>query len=46
MILHNPVAIADFLTAYLDTGPQLEEIAAEDADRLKSLEGVSYSGDN
>ena len=46
MILHNPVAIADFLTAYLDTDPHLEEIAAEYADRLKFLEGVSNNGDN
>ena len=46
MPLHNAVAIADFLTAYLDTDPHLEEIAAEYADRLKSLEGDSGNGDN
>lgn len=46
MALHNPVAIADFLTAYLQTDPHLEKIAAEYADRIKSLEGDSDNGDN
>lgn len=46
MALHNPVAIADFLTAYLETDPHLEKIAAEYADRLKALEGDIDDGNN
>lgn len=46
MPLHNAIAIADFLTAYLKTDPHLEEIAAEYTDKIKSLEGVFENGDN
>lgn len=46
MPLHNAVALADFLTAYIKTDPHLEKIAAEYADRLKVLEGDTNHGDN
>lgn len=46
MPLHNAVAIADFLTAYLDTDPHLEEIKLQYQDRLNLKLGDNDNGDN